>query len=240
MKFLTSSIGENYEDQNGFRHACPIDNRNGFLDKLKQVLPKRPKVLFIAADPAAHRINHYMASVMIDAFFMSDLPLGQLIYCDDRNGERVKQLIDEADCVILSGGHVPTQNAFFSEIGLKEALADYPGTLISISAGTMNCAETVYASPEYPEEERDPNYQFFYEGLGFTKVNVLPHFQYLREIGKIAIPLEFSKKIPIYGLTDGAYIQIEEDGSQAIFGEAYLLQDGKIIPICKNDEKYQL
>ena len=33
--------------------------------------------------------------------------------------------ISETDVIILTGGHVPTQNAFFNKIGLKEKLKGY-------------------------------------------------------------------------------------------------------------------
>ena len=87
--------------------------------------------------------------------------------------------------VILGGGHVPTEKAFFDEIGLRDALLKgddrnangWDGIVMGISAGSMNCADIVYAQPEMPGEAADPSYQKFIQGLGLTDVNVLPHYQ---------------------------------------------------------------
>ena len=46
-----------------------------------------------------------------------------------------------------------------------------------ISAGSMNMAQTVYAQPEEPGEGIDPDYVRFFPGLDLTEVNVLPHYQ---------------------------------------------------------------
>ncbi len=57
------------------------------------------------------------------------------------------QLLNRYDIVWLGGGHVPTENAFFRKIHLKESLECFEGIVIGISAGSMNCAESVYAQP---------------------------------------------------------------------------------------------
>ncbi len=56
------------------------------------------------------------------------------------------------DVILLGGGHVPTQNAFMERIGLKERLRKYEGLIIGWSAGSMNCAEIVYAAPKLEGE----------------------------------------------------------------------------------------
>jgi len=79
---------------------------------------------------------------------------------------------------ILTGGHVPTQNSFMKKLQLKEKLQDWNGLIIAWSAGSMNCAEMVYAGPEFPGEAVDPNYQRWITGLGITKTK-LEQTQYL-------------------------------------------------------------
>ena len=44
--------------------------------------------------------------------------------------------------LIFPGGHVPTQNAFYHRLRLRA----FSGLVIAWSAGSMNCAETVYAA----------------------------------------------------------------------------------------------
>ena len=56
---------------------------------------------------------------------------------DGVNAEDAAELVSSSDLLILSGGHVPTQAAFFWEIALDVLLQDYPGVVIGISAGSM-------------------------------------------------------------------------------------------------------
>lgn len=54
---------------------------------------------------------------------------------------------------------VPAQNEFMKQLHLKEKLNGYKGIVIAWSAGSMNCAETVYAAPELEGEAVDPFYE---------------------------------------------------------------------------------
>jgi len=133
--------------------------------------------------------------------------------------------------VILGGGHVPTENAFFREIGLREAFQGWNGIVMGISAGTMNCAELVYAMPEEPGEALDPAYQRFLPGLGLTKKMLLPHYQEikdglldgLRVMEDVACPDSMGRVF--YCLPDGSYFRIE-NGQEELRGEAWRLADG--------------
>ena len=141
--------------------------------------------------------------------------------------------------MVLSGGHVPSQNRFFKEIGLKDRLADFDGLLIAWSAGSMNCADIVYAGPELEGEAIDPNYERWISGLGLTRINIFPHFQSLRNEWLDGLRLieditfEDSMGHEIIALNDGTYITIE-DGVTTLFGEAYRIKDGKMELICQN------
>ena len=84
-------------------------------------------------------------------------------------------LVKAAGLIVLAGGHVPTQNAFLCQCGLKEAMKTFDGVVIGISAGSMNCAETVYAQPEEPGEAISKTYRRFLPGLGLTNTMLLPH-----------------------------------------------------------------
>ena len=69
---------------------------------------------------------------------------------DSRNADDAAELVAQSGVILLSGGHVPTENAFFASMDLRDLLADFDGVIIGISAGSMNCADTVYAQPEEP------------------------------------------------------------------------------------------
>lgn len=143
--------------------------------------------------------------------------------------------------LILAGGHVPTQNKFFEKIHLKEHIKNFDGILIGISAGSMNCAEIVYAQPELEGESIDKEYKRFLYGLGITKLMVLPHYQNIKNDildGKrlfedITYADSYGKEF--YALEDGSYFIIENN-TIILFGAAYLIKDGMIKQICEKDK----
>ena len=164
---------------------------------------------------------------------------------DSRNQAQTYELVSACGCIILAGGHVPTQNTFFSEIRLRACLRDFSGTILGISAGSMNAADSVYAQPEEPGEADNPAYQRFLKGLGLTKIMLIPHYQEIKDSildGKrlfedITYPDSFGRQF--VALCDGSYL--ESDGVQErICGEAYQIRDGMIRQLCAEHAEYIL
>lgn len=159
--------------------------------------------------------------------------------------DKAKELVKNADLIFLCGGHLPTQNTFFNEIGLKELLENTNALIVGGSAGSMNCADVVYCPPELEEEVLDENFNRYLKGLGLTNINIMPHFEEYQKmtisgkkyIDDIVVP--DSKRINIIGLNNGSYIVIK-NGASTIYGESYLIKNGKIKQICENikQEKY--
>ena len=201
-------------------------------------------MLIISADADSLEINDSIRNIFAASFPMSGLYAQQMIICDRRNEEVVGR-ISEYDVVILAGGHVPTQNAFFKRIDLKERIKDFDGILIGISAGTMNSAETVYAQPELEGESIDEKYQRFLSGLGITTLMILPHYQDIKDdmldgkrlFEEITFADSYGREF--FALVDGSYFMIE-NGKTTLFGEAYLIKDGRIERICEKDKKINI
>lgn len=242
--FLTSNpggvemIGDHYE-------PCVLDNRNQFVDHLRAALPEKIHCLLISSDPINQPMNDSVHEMMSKAFALTGFVVAKMVMCDGQNQDQIAEFIKTADLIILCGGHVPTQNQFFAELQLKERLAGYDGVIVGISAGTMNCAEIVYAQPELDGEAADPEYQRYLKGLGLTKIRVLPHFEDLqgqqldgyRIIEDIAIP--DSKIHPFYALVDGAYIYVT-DGHAYLYGDTTYFSDGRMEHICSDGEVKEL
>ena len=232
---LTSSLGGALRVGERRMPAVLIET-NGLLDKVRSLWPEEANVLMMSASPSDHEKNDAILECFRQSLPMSGLTISRLEMCDDRNEEIAAQ-IDSKNVIILTGGHVPTQNAFFRKIGLKESLKEYKGLVLAWSAGSMNCADTVYAAPELPGEAIDPSYERWIEGLGLTKINILPHFQTLREeildglrlIEDITFP--DSTDHEIIAMNDGSYIVIDEAG-ETLYGEAYSIKDGILKPVC--------
>ena len=238
--YLSSHIGGSYKQTDGTPMPAKLSTENGLLASLQEYWKNKARVLIISSDENDIVKNDGFRDIFAAAFPMSGLSVEEMVICDRRN-ESIVNRIAEYDAVILAGGHVPTQNKFFRKIHLKEHLKDFDGILIGISAGTMNCAETVYAQPELEGESLDKEYQRFLPGLGITRLMIIPHYQEIKDgylDGKrifedITYPDSYGREF--YALTDGSYVLIE-NGTTTLFGEAYLIKDGKKKQICKNEE----
>jgi dipeptidase E len=235
--YLTSTIGGSIKED-GVRKPGLLLPCNGFTYLLGKDWVKDSKVLIITASPGEYERNDSILACMREAFPMSGLSISFMDICDDRK-EYLADRINEMDAVLLSGGHVPTQNAFFQRIGLKEKIANYHGIVVAYSAGSMNCAELVYASPEVEGEALDPNYKRWIPGLGLTKVNIFPHFEDMGEewldgmrvVEDIVYKDSFFHEI--IALNNGAFIVVE-NGKHTLYGEAYRIKDGNMEQICQD------
>ena len=235
--FLTSHIGGSQKTASG-RIPAPLYDANGFIDELRVRWPREANILLIAADPVDYCKNDSVYECLRVAFPLSNLNIRKFDLLDSRNPQ-LADFINSYDVVILSGGHVPTQNSFFRSINLKDKLASFSGIIIGISAGTMNCAETVYAHPELEGEAIDPCFQRFIPGLGLTRHMILPHYQSIKDdildgmrvFEDIAYPDSFGRTF--LALNDGSFI-IQERGCAILYGEARMIRDGAISLICES------
>lgn len=234
--FLTSSPCSN-DVPKGVDLPCIFDRRNGFVRRLRRCMKPDAELLIIASDPMSFEQNDEMANTFEGVFLHHELTLADVALLDARNEEDAPQLVAMSDVIILSGGHVPTENAFFTRIGLRGLLEGFEGVVMGISAGTMNCAETVYAQPEMEGESVDPDYARFIRGLGLTEINVLPHYQQVKDNildgRRLYEDITYADSIGrvFYALVDGSYIFVE-NGRAELFGEAYQIADGNIRMIC--------
>lgn len=240
---LTSSLGGSFKID-GKRVPSVLLTDNGLLDKLKELWINNAKVMIICASPNDYEKNDSVCECLKEAFPMSGLNISYIDKCDDRNKELIGKL-DEMDVILLAGGHVPTQNEFMRKLKLKERLMNFNGLIIAWSAGTMNCATNVYASPELEGEAIDPYYKRWITGLGITEINIYPHYQLLKNeyLDGLRVMEDItyadSHKHEILAMNDGSYILIK-DGMEVLFGEAYLIKDGCKEQICRNGESVVL
>ena len=223
-----------------------LNPANGFTDRLKAALPEKPRTLFVASSPDDHAKTDFYSGDMAGAFERAGIPMPGWQILDTLTADRARELIAWADFIILMGGHVPTQNVFFSRIGLRELLSGFPGVIMGISAGTMNAADTVYAQPEEDGESK-PSFRRFYPGLGLTTVNICPHYQEVIEKNMTV------DGIPIYpditaadsmGHTfhvfpDGTYLY-RDDREYAIYGKCLRMKDGILELLCEDGERINL
>ena len=236
IKILTSDFS-NYEKINGEKITRPISNENGIVDQLKESLKKRNKVVFISSDinSTPESVLSY-AKIFFDSMKMAGIVFNEYLIIEGTNYDKASEYIEGADLVFLCGGDTYNQYKLFSKMNLKQILSSYSGIIMGQSAGALNMAVDVFNSPE-EKEESEP---VFYEGLGLTTINIEPHFKYddtnfddKEKYQREAIIKE-SYNRPIYGQCNGSHIFINEDDVATIYGETYLIMNGKIEKICDN------
>ena len=228
--FLTSSPTGPLD---GSRKVNGVDEKNQFLLNLKRYWKKEARCLMITAFPDNDAANDEMRGFFENAFASRGLTSSVFHIWDGRTADYSKETLHSYDVIILGGGHVPTQNAFFHKISLREKMEGFDGMVIGISAGTMNSADEVYVQPEEPGEAIDPNFKRTAVGLGLTKVQILPHYQMvkhnyldgMRLFEDITYGDSYGREF--LALNDGSYL-MSVDGVESIHGEAYLIKDGEL------------
>ena len=217
-----------------------LSNRNEFVDRIRAVLPDNPQVLFVASDPEDHRGTCEFAAITTAAFAEVGIHFGGYQVLDSTTAHRAYGMVTHCDFLVLCGGHVPTQNAFFRQIRLRHNLKHFTGTVLGISAGSMNMAETVYVQPEEPGESV-PEFNRFAPGLGLTWVNICPHYQKVKD--NILDGLRLFEDITytdsrgrqFFALPDNSYFYQDADGL-LLCGEAYRIKDGILELLTVEDE----
>lgn len=218
-----------------------FDKKNQFADNLKKRWKQNSRCLMITAFPDNNEANDEMLQ-----FFRNTLEKEKFSYeafdiWDRRTTDYSEQVLKSYDVIWLGGGHVPTENEFFHQIELKQKIVGFEGIIVGISAGTMNSAELVYAQPELEGEAIDPNYQRFLPGLGLTQTNILPHYQMIKDECldgmRVFEDITYGDSMgrSFLALPDGSYLLIE-DGKETVYGEAYIIADGKLEKICEEDQ----
>ena len=216
-----------------------LSNANGFIDRIRGCLPANPNVVFVCSDPKDHDGTCQFAAITTAAFAEAGIAFGSYQVLDGTTVHKAYGMIAHCDFVVLSGGHVPTQNAFFRKIRLRHLLHNFQGTVMGISAGSMNMAGTVYMQPE-EEGESVPEFKRFAPGLALTPVNILPHYQkakdYMIDGKRLYEDVTFADSMghEFFMLPDNSYFYQDNQGL-LLCGKAYRLRDG-IVEQLTDDE----
>lgn len=224
IAFITSSPFREDTDRPTF------SNLNGFVDRIRACLPSNPRCLYICSSPDRPDLNCLFGADVFIAFANAGVHFRAYHVLDGSNADKAAQLVACSDLIVLAGGHVPTQNAFFQKIGLRSLLTGYPGVVMGISAGSMNSADVVYSQPEEPGESA-PEFQRFLPGLGLTQVQVLSHYQKVKndilDGRRLYEDITYADSFghTFYVLPDFSYIVDDGEGAM-LFGEGYRLRNG--------------
>ena len=226
---------------------------NGFLATVKAELAaavsrRHPSsahamTLLVSAAPDDEKFTDSVMEGMSRCIRNSGIRLSGITMLDRRNSSQVQALVQQADWIILCGGHVPTQNKFINDIGLKDLLKGFDGLAMGCSAGSMNCADVVYSHPEMPGEAADPSYRRWLRGLGLTQIQIIPHYYQVRgmkldgrRLFEDVLFLD-SWRHTFYTFPDGGYI-LCKDGRQTLHGTAWVISNGAMRQISSENKVY--
>ena len=222
-----------------------LNPANHFIEEMRRCFPDSCRALDICSNPDGWVSMDYYSGLIRTSFEDEGFRFESFRTLDSRNEEQAAELVRDSNFIILSGGHVPTQNAFFRKIGLRELMKDYDGIVVGISAGSMNSADVVYSQPEEEGEAVDPDYRRFLTGLNLTKVMLLPHYQDekdvvldgLRVFEDVAYPDSMGRTF--YAIPDGSYLFIDS-GREELRGEAYMIRDGVLTRVSSDGDTVRL
>lgn len=235
--FLTSNIG-GIKKENGKKIPIKIFEKNDFLKNLKTNIKNFEKFVLIASNPDDYERNDLFLQMDVEALKLSGITFKECLILDERNKDKLANILLNAGLIILSGGDTLLQNKFFNAIKLQDYLKDIDAVIVGISAGSINMALNAYNSPEC---EEDLKYSSCLKGLGLTTYNIKPHFVLdnfdgddNKKLQRREI-LKESYNRDIIALSDGSYIH-ETDTECKLYGQAYSIKNGKIKQICKDNE----
>lgn len=217
---------------------------NEFVFRLKAVLPPNPRALFVCADPDSHDMTCRFGADTVSAFCLAGMAFSSYAVLDGQNMEQAPLLVENSDLIIFAGGHVPTQNEFLLRCGLRELLKDYPGAVMGISAGSMNLAAQVYVQPEEPGESA-PEFRRFAPGLGLTEVNILPHYQKVKNAildgRRLYEDITFADSWgqTFFVLPDGSWIYQDEE-ELTLLGKGMMIRNGVMELLTLDGETFDL
>lgn len=240
IKFLTSNFGNSHEID-GKKIPNEFNNENGIVNQIKKSLKKQNTILYIASNSNDFEKIKIYSNILFASLKLSGISFENYIVLDSKNKTYAKEYVEHSDLIFLSGGDTYIQNLFFEEINLKKLLKSFDGVLIGHSAGALNMAANVFNSPE----EMEKSEPIYFKGLDVTNINIEPHFiiddssfdeAKIYQRNKV---LEESYKRKIYGQCDGSYI-IEDNEGAVVYGETYLIENGKIQLICSNRQHLKI
>ena len=230
--FLTSNIWGIKKDNDTYT-PTKFSEKNNFLVNLKSEFTWDKKFVLISSNPNDDKWNDLFLELDKKALEYSWLSFKEYQVLDNRTRGNIKNILNQASLILLAGGNTYEQNLFFHEINLGNYLINLDCPIVWISAGAMNCSNSVFNTSEIIKNSDLP---LLLEGLGLSKVSIEPHFEKKRENPEIMnILLQESYTRKIYGLRDGSYIF-----NNKIYGRCEVIENGEIRPICNGNQEMPL
>ena len=242
--FLLSDSLESVRDDDGNKIAVNIVEKNEFKENLFQLIRNGKKFLFICNTPEYEEYNENSAKCIFDALIREGLGYTEYVVLDNRTKDRAKELILGADLIYIQGGDIDPVLNFLDSVNGRECLRDTNAVIVGKSAGAMICSEDIYY---YPETNEQVGHEKWVKGYGYVDITMIPHFTFDKGnmycfgdfdlLNDYYLPDSIGHKI--YAIPNGSYIMVDS-GVTSLYGEAYIISDGKVEKICDDDSSVVL
>lgn len=192
-------------------------------ERLKEALSVRDSLVFVSAWPSDYERNDSDSAGMHAMFAECDMAFKRYCVIDDRtDAVEAGQLIREASCIFLMGGHAVRQFRLICEKGIMEEIRNSHAVILGVSAGSSNMAKRALDIWESPVP---------YDGLGLADITVKAHVQpENRELAQTLMQISAEQNLPICAMEDESAIFVS-DGHVAYAGRIHWINKGKIGPL---------
>ena len=198
-------------------HRFPHD----VAKRLSEDLTHRSSLVFVSAWPEDYERNDRDSTGMHGMFEEYNIPFAQHFVIDNRmEASYATQLIHEASCVFLMGGHPGLQLQLIHDKDLDFVICDTDAVVLGVSAGAINMAVNSLDTKESPVP---------YNGLGLADITVKPHFEPENQCIMSSL-LQISMNFPICAMEDDSAIFVAGDRISST-GEIHWIHQGKICPL---------
>ena len=186
----------------------------GIARRLREDIPVRGMLLFIASSPAGYEKSEYYLNGNKRWFEKAGIVFKEYRLLDDRiDADTARGLIDTASCILLMGGDTLAQFSHIKTAGLLDAIRASNAVVAGISAGAINMGRTAICTKDdyYPETA-------VYDGIGIADITVEPHFS--PDNSEVISELRAHTCHCVFGMCDGSAI-ILRGGKISYIGEIY-------------------
>ena len=198
-----------------------------FTNCLKSLQFKTDKFVFVASDFYSHHTTDNYFHYFYNMFLKENIKFTNTSIIDSRmTPEQAQSEIFSASVLWLSGGDTKQEYEYWKEYNLLDAIKQYNGIVIGMSAGTLNLAKTVVCSTSFENDE-----QITYTGIGAVDITVKSHFDENVDLEKLK---KVSQQSPFYLMTDESFIVCNNEKTE-FYGDIYKMEHGilKKVPHCQ-------
>lgn len=196
-------------------------------ERLRKELIRRDSLVFVSGWPADYKRNDEDCDGMHNMFAERNLAFAKHCVIDERTESRqAVELIENASCIFLMGGHPELQFQLIREKGLDVAICNSTAAVLGVSAGSINMAKRSLDT----KESLVP-----YNGLGLADVTIKPHFNVANQ-QVLTDLLQVSMEIPIFATEDDSAIFVSGNDINFV-GKIHWVNKGKICPLSQEHLK---